>query len=493
MEGVQLEWLADNESSLSAIAAIIAIITGLAVVFRLVWVRMVARKRPTFLSDWRNIGLLGLAFAALSLLGILALSPDESEQSGDNLDASGKPSVAVLPLDNISGDPEQEYLADGIAEDVITLLSRNPRFFVIARNSTFSYKGQSPDIRTVGEELGVRYVVEGSLRKIGERLRVTVQLIEAASGQHVWAEQYDRPFTEIFALQDEITNGIAVALGDEIFQAEIARASSTPTDNLDAWGLVMRASQALNNWSNESSAKAAELFRAALELDPDYALAQAELTRTLCWRVANLWSDDPEADIAESYRLGEQALQWAPNDPMVLFGVGACYGSTGRVDEGIRLLKKAISKQPNFAMAMGTLAYSLGFNDQAEQGIVYGDNAVKLAPHSPYIWLYESWRTFGLLELGHYETTEKAAQNALQSYDGWWWTWLHLAAAHAGQGDIEGAKEALYSARQKEPKFSLAFYKNVAGVIYKNKGKNVLALLEPIWPEDLLTTDEKNE
>ncbi|RLA39390.1 MAG: hypothetical protein DRR06_19215, partial [Gammaproteobacteria bacterium] len=229
-----LNWLATQESALSAVAAIIAIIAGLAVVTRLLWTRMPSQvmsqpKRPAFLSDWRNIGLISLGLIALLLMAVLALGPDHSEENSetgiDNPGASGKPSVAVLPLNNISGDPEQEYLADGITEDVITLLSRNPRLFVIARNSTFAYKGQSPDIRTVGTELGVRYVVEGSLRKMGERLRVTVQLIDTSNGQHLWAEQYDRPLAEIFALQDDITNGIAVTLGDEIWSAEISRAN----------------------------------------------------------------------------------------------------------------------------------------------------------------------------------------------------------------------------------------------------------------------------
>ncbi|MBL4709378.1 MAG: hypothetical protein JKY48_13155, partial [Flavobacteriales bacterium] len=186
-----MEWLANNESSLSAIAAIIAIVAGVAVVARLIWSRMPGDvKRPAFLSDWRNVGLVVLGVLALILMAVLALGPDSSEQAKDtNSAATGKPSVAVLPLNNISDDPEQAYLADGIAEDVITLLSRNPRFFVIARNSSFTYRGQAVDIRAVGKELGVRYVVEGSLRKIGERLRVTIQLIDTANGQHLWAEQ----------------------------------------------------------------------------------------------------------------------------------------------------------------------------------------------------------------------------------------------------------------------------------------------------------------
>ena len=278
-----MEWLANNESSLSAIAAIIAIIAGLAVVFRLVWVRMVVGTRPAFLSDWRIIALIVLGSVA-SLALLLSTSESENQATPDQSEplakVEGKPSVAVLPLIYISDDQSQAYFADGIAEDVITLLSRNPRFFVIARNSSFTYRGQAVDVRKVGEELGVRYVVEGSVRKLGERLRVTVQLIDTATGQHIWAEQYDRAFAKIFELQDEITNGIAVALGDEIFQAEMARANTIPTDNLDAWGLVVRGSQAIISWNRESSTEALALFRAALDLDPNYALAKAEVARS---------------------------------------------------------------------------------------------------------------------------------------------------------------------------------------------------------------------
>ncbi len=490
-----LDWLAAHESALSAVAAIIAIGAGLGVAARLMWTRMPSQvmskiKRPAFLSDWHNIALICVTSFALALLFILTLDKSGSNTNSALSDISGKPSVAVLPLTNISGDPEQEYLADGIAEDVITLLSRNPRFFVIARNSSFTYRDQAVDIRRVGEELGVRYVVEGSVRKIGERLRVTVQLIEAASGQHVWAENYDRPFAEIFSLQDEITDGIAVALGDQIFRAEIARASSISTDNLDAWGLVMRASQSLINWNNESSAQAVELFRSALELDPDYALASAELGRTLCWRVVNVLVDNPDEVLVEAYKLVEQALQKAPNDPLVLFDVGACYVSTGRPAAAVRLLKKAVAKQPNYDMALALLGVAYAFNEQSEQALSHFNRALKLAPQSPHIYLYESWRSIPLLELGLYTEAEQALHNALESYDGWWWTWLDMAAARAGQCDIEEARQNLYNAREKEPLFSLSFYKSAAAIVYKNKGKNVLALLEPIWPEDLLIANE---
>ena len=493
-----INWFTEHESALSGIAALIAIIAGIAVTVRFSWSRMPGKamgnlKRPAFLSDWRNIALISVTTLALLLIGIVALSPDseDTEDPTGDLDVSGKPSVAVLPLNNMSGDPEQAYLADGIAEDVITLLSRNPRFFVIARNSSFTYRGQAVDIRQVGEELGVRYVVEGSLRKVGERLRITVQLIESASGRHVWAEQYDRPLKEMYDLQDEITNGIAVALGDQIFTAEVARANSIPTANLDAWGLVMRASQALTVWNSESSHRAETLFRQALQQDPDYAVAQAELARTLCWRAINQWSQDPQQDFAEGYQLGERALQTAPNDPLVLYGVGACYGvKATHTERGIRLLKKAVKLQPSFAMAHGMLGIAYTFNSEPERGLSPGAKALQLAPRSPYTWLYASWQAGGLTELDRHGEAQAVLMTAIDNYDGWWFTWYLLAKALAGQNDIDGARQALYTAREKETSFSLASLKSAADFGFKDKGEKGLYLLEPIWPEDLLTADE---
>lgn len=368
---ILLQWLADHETALSAIAALIAIIAGVAVVTRLIWTRMPSHvmdkvKRPAFLSDWRNIALISLTIVALLMVAMFALSPDSADQSGDdNLAVMGKPSVAVLPLNNISDDPEQTYLADGIAEDVITLLSSNPRFFVVARNSSFTYKGQAVDIRQVGEELGVRYVVEGSLRKVGERLRVNVQLIDTSNGLHLWAEKYDRAYTDLFALQDEITNGIATALGDQIYTAEIARAHSKPTDNLDAWGLVMRANRGFVNLNRKSNNDAIEDLRAALVLDPNYALAKAELSHNLCLRVTGSFSENPREDLAKAYALGAEAVRTAPDHPLVLAKVGTCYGVTGRRDDGIRLLEKALTKQANSALALWAMGGALAMDGQA--------------------------------------------------------------------------------------------------------------------------------
>ena len=184
-----------------------------------------------------------------------------------------KPSIAVLPFENMSGDPEQEYFGDGIAEDIITALSKLRGFFVIARNSTFAYKGKAPDIRQVARELGVRYVLEGSVRKSGERLRVTGQLIDAASGNHIWAERYDRPTSDIFALQDEITDSVVATIEPQLYAAENLRLRSKPPESLDAWGCVVRAMPFIWAWVSQTDDTGINLLKRAIELDPGYARA----------------------------------------------------------------------------------------------------------------------------------------------------------------------------------------------------------------------------
>ncbi len=512
---VLLNWLASHESALSAIAALIAILAGVTVGIRLMWARMPdnaisSLKRPAFLSNWRNVGLIIVILLALLLIAIFTLGPDSAEQSGAELtttdltatnkasvtpetNITGKPSVAVLALNNISDDPEQTYLADGIAEDVITLLSRNPRFFVIARNSSFTYRGKAVDIRQVGEELGVRYVVEGSLRKIGDRLRVTIQLIDTDNGRHVWAEKYDRAYANLFALQDEITNGIAIALGDQIYTAEIARAHSTPTDNLDAWGLVMRSNRSLVHFNRESNNQAIKDLRAALALDPNYALAKAELSINLCVKVIQTFSDNPRDDIAEAYTLAAEALRAEPDHPIVLTRIGACYGFTGRREDAIRLLEKALVKQLNNALALWTMGTALVLDGQAALGLSKLEQAIQLSPREPLMYIIKVFQVSALGQLGRYVEAEQAALAGIQVYDGWHRSWLALAIARAGLGDIKGAQQALYKAREIEPGFSLMSVKKSYALIFKDKGRKALAKLEPIWPEDLLTANGTKE
>ena len=253
----------------------------------------------------------------------------------------------------------------------------------------------------------------------------------------------------------------------------------------------MRANKAVLSFNRRGNSRATEQLRQAVALDPNYPLAKAELARSLCWGVINLYHQDPNTVLAEVFQLGEEALEATPNDPLVLFAMGSCYGCIGKRTEAIRLLEKATNLQPNFSLALGALGYTLAFDGQSERGAPYGEMAIRHSPQSPTQWMLKSWRSPALLELGHYTEAENELSQALRLYDGWWWTWLNMAAAKAGLGDREGAIQALYGARKAEPIFSLELATAALNQAYKNKGKNILSLLEPIWPEDLLTADDQ--
>jgi adenylate cyclase len=257
--------------------------------------------------------------------------------------------------------------------------------------------------------------------------------------------------------------------------------------------MVMRANRSLVAFNRESANAAIPPLRAALALDPNYILAKAELARALCYRGLNRWSNTPEKDMAEAYELGKQAIQQAPNDSLVLYAVGACYGYTGRQQEGIRLLEHAIAIQPNFAQALVALGMSMTFDDRAEQGLPKLELALELSPRSPYLHRAETFRAIALNDLGRHAEAEQAAKNAIKSFNGWQFGWLTLAWAYAGQGDTEAAIQALYEARKVEPQLTLDFLKKVMIPIDKNESRRMINLLEPIWPEDLLTAEEDQQ
>ena len=280
---------------------------------------------------------------------------NRSEQSAQPVGQSkDRPVVAVLPLNNMSADEEQGYLAEGMTEDIITTLARSADMDVIARNSTFVYKGTTPDIRQVGKDLGARYVVEGSLRKVGsdqssERIRVTVQLIEAATGSHVWAENYDRPLSDIFAIQDEVSSGIASALGYAITVAEVDAANRASTDNLDAWGLVARSLSAAFQYSRETANESVEFARQAVALDSNYAAAHARLASALIRRPVNGYSEDPEQEITEANKTIERTMQLALNDAGVLAEYGHVLLFSRRIGEAVPVLGRSLALCPSNA------------------------------------------------------------------------------------------------------------------------------------------------
>lgn len=372
------------------------------------------------------------------------------------LSAPDKPSIAVLPFENMSGDPEQEYFGDGIAEDIITALSKLRGFFVIARNSSFAFRGKSPDIRHVARELGVRYVLEGSVRKAGERLRVTSQLIDAANGSHIWAERYDRPATDIFALQDEITANVVAAIEPQVYAAENLRLRSKPPESLDAWGCVVRAMPFIWTWVSQSDDTGVNLLKRAIDLDPGYARAHSLLAWTFATRVV-LGNMDYERGISDSMSLAQRAIDLDPEDPWAHIAAGYVLIFSRRFGPAVEELNEALQRNPSFAFARAILAVAYGYAGLAEEGHRQIEIARALSPRD-----YSQAATFSIEGLCHlvayrYEEAVIAERRAVQLRPDFGTAWRTLAASAGLAGDLELARHALAECRRLQPGISVAW------------------------------------
>jgi adenylate cyclase len=294
-----------------------------------------------------------------------------------------KPSIAVLPFQNMSGDPEQEFFSDGMAEDIITALSKLRWFFVIARNSSFTYKGRSVDVKQVAREMGVRYVLEGSVRKVGNRLRVTAQLIDATTGNHIWAERYDREVSDLFAVQDEITQSVVATIEPELYRVENLRIQSTPPENLDAWGCVIRALWHLARVTKEDTEQARQLLRRAIALSPRYAKAHS----LLAWAELNAVSrgvSDMNSAVPMAIHHAQTALALDDTDPWSYLSIGLPELYQSRYSEAVAAFRRAIELNPNFAVAHGLMAGALALNGEANAALDAMDRAIRMSPQDPF-------------------------------------------------------------------------------------------------------------
>src|SRR5216683_5316265 len=298
-----------------------------------------------------------------------------------------KPSIAVLPFQNFSVDPEQEYFADGIVEDIITALSRFKFLFVIARNSSFAYKGRSPDIREVGRELGVRYVLEGSVRKAASKVRITSQLIDSGSGAHIWADRLDGALENIFELQDQVTENVVGAIAPQLERAEIERAKRKPTDSLDAYDHYLRGMTNLHRGIRESIDEALAQFNCALQLDPSFASAHAMAAWCHFWRKVNGWMADRPREIAEGARLARRAVELGGDDAVALTRGGhALAHLAGDIDGGIALIERALMLNPNLASAWFLGGFLRVWNGEPDGAIEHFARAMRLSPFDPEIY-----------------------------------------------------------------------------------------------------------
>jgi adenylate cyclase len=296
-----------------------------------------------------------------------------------------KPSIAVLPFLNMSGDIDQEYFSDGVTEDIITALSKFRWFFVIARNSSFTYKGKTIEVKRVAEDLGVRYVLEGSVRKAGEKVRITAQLIDALTGYHVWAERYDRDLEDIFAVQDEITHSIVRSVGPEFISAEMKRAQRKDVRNLDVWDYIMRASSLHGRYTKKDAAEAQRLLGKAIELEPMSSEAFCLLAFTHLMQVQFGWSKPASKSIKEAEKAAQSAVAIDDRDAWAHTALGLVDLISKRYDDAVSRLEKAINLNPNLANAYGALGQALALAGEYEAAVTHINKAIRLSPHDPFV------------------------------------------------------------------------------------------------------------
>jgi adenylate cyclase len=374
-----------------------------------------------------------------------------------SLPLPNKPSLAVLPFTNMSGDPEQEYFADGVVEDIITALGRVKSFFVIARNSSFTYKGRAIDVRQVGRELGVRYVLEGSLRKAGNRLRITGQLVEAETGLHIWADRFDGNLEDVFELQDSITGNVVAAIEPRLRLAEIERAKLKRPESLSAYDRYLRALSQFYLSSRDGMAATLRLLEETVELDPDYAPPYALAAQCYVYYIVQGWSDNPERDRAEGVRLARAAVERDRDDPTVLWMVGHALGYLAR-DYGTSLafLDRSLRLNPNSAQAYGFSGWARLYSGDTRTAISHLHAALRISPLDSGIGLFQSGLAIALVMEGEHQEAVQWARRAVAEQPNWTSSYRALAASLAHLGDSEGAAKAVAALLEREPTYRIA-------------------------------------
>ena len=377
------------------------------------------------------------------------------------LELPDKPSIAVLPFQNMSGDPEQEYFSDGIAEDVITALSRFRSLFVIARNSSFTYKDRAVDFTQVARELGVRYLVEGSVRKVGNRVRITAQLIDATSGNHLWADRFDGTLDDIFDLQDQITEQIVVAVEPEIQTRERERARRKPPESLDAWELMQRGLSHFYRINKSDRTEAIRLFKEAVALDPEFPRAHAHLAYALLTLVTLGYADNREEAAASSRAAAEHVISLDPNEPLAHFVLGELHIFAGEIEMAIGEMQSAIDINPNNAQGYFGLGFAYHYGaGQSEKALPHYDTALRLSPRDPMRWMTLMLKGSALRYLGRYDEAIANCRQACQFPDKGPFPHMHLTAALAVSGRIREARTSIERAMQFEPAFSIHFIRS---------------------------------
>ena len=423
-------------------------------------IRTVSRKGFRFVGKVIEGPLLGGASPSLGALG------NKIEQTATPVPAltlPEKPSIAVLPFQNMSADPEQEYFADGMVEDIITALSRMRWLFVIARNSSFTYKGQHVDVKQVGRELGVRYVLEGSVRKAANRVRITGQLIDASTGAHLWGDRFDGTLENIFDLQDQITTSVVGAIAPTLEHVEIERAKRKPTESLDAYDYFLRGMAKVHQWARAANDEALRLFSKAIELDPDFASAYGMAAWCYVWRKINGWMIDSAQEIAEGARLAKRAVELGKDDAVALSRGGHALAWFVRdLDVAAACLDRALVLNPNLAVAWHLSGWIRAYRGELDLAIEHHMRGIRLSPLDPALFNMHGGVAFAHFLAGRYDEATSWGQKALQEGPNYPTTNRILAASYALAERLSEAQQAMARLRQLDPALKVS---NLSDVI----------------------------
>ncbi len=401
-------------------------------------IRTMARKGVRFVGDVR---------AATTVLDVPLRTPTSPPE---------RPAIAVLPFVNMTGEPAQDYFSDGISEDLITALSRVRWFLVAARNASFAYKGKSVQLKQIAEELGVAYVVGGSVRRSGDHLRITAQLNDVATGNHLWGERYDRAVADVFAVQDEITSAIVTTIEPQLCAAESFRAQRKPPESLDAWDLVMRALTHFWRVTREDNAAAQALLEQAIAIAPRYAHAAGVLAVTHTFGAHIGWQAQAAA-LAAAEPVALAAVRADGEDAWAHLGLAGVHILRGHFEDALAALETSLRLNPNFALAQGRYGLVLAYVGRWQEGSAAARRALRLSPRDPFTAIFNGIAAYAELTGRNYDEAIRLARAAIRDRAEFVGAHRVLTVASAMAGDIEGARLALAALRRAQPTLSLAF------------------------------------
>jgi len=408
----------------------------------------------------RTVARKGLRFVgAVDAADAPGIASEAAEAVPPALSLPDRPAIAVMPFAKMSGEPDQEYFSDGISEDIMTALSKLRWFFVIARNSSFIYKGKAVHLKQIAEELGVRYVVDGSVRKGGDRVRISAQLNDVATGSQLWSERYDRNLADVFAVQDEIAESIVAAIEPQLYAAENFRAQRKPPDSLDAWDLVMRALSYYWRVTRQDNVVAQALLEKAIAIDPDYGQALGVLATSYMFTAHMGWMDMAVAmPIAERAALA--AIRADGQDPWAHHALGHVHLFAKRFEDSLAEFELALRLNPNFALAQGFYGLSLSYSGFWQDADEAARRALRLSPRDPYSAVYTGIDAYAQFLGGHYDEAMRLSREALRQRGDFVGAHRVLTAAAGMAGEAEVAKAALEECRRAQPNISLAWITN---------------------------------